>query len=213
VNNTNEDGNAPLNHMYTSAMQERVASIGTTLVGLERPSRRMSREPPKHCGSTMEHSISGTSMNRNTNVGPVHDSGSPTTRQHSNEGSRGGKCPLDAIKVHPFYTGPILGGSSRTPTSTASRGPDVDEDINNSMGRRIKRFVKTKAGNNIQIGLCNLNSEVEGEVAMNYGNKEQVLEDDEMMDGAGTIVKRHLMTAMLSCQVLLLHMLGLQVLI
>jgi hypothetical protein len=66
--------------MYTSAMQERVSSIGTTLVGLDRPSRGMSRRPPKHPGSTMERSISGTSINRNTNVGPAHGFGSPTTQ-------------------------------------------------------------------------------------------------------------------------------------
>ena len=157
--------------MYTSATQERVASIGTTLVGLERPSCRMLRRPPRHCGSIVEYSISGTSMNKNTNVGPVHDSCSPTTRQQSNKGSRGGKCPLDAIKIHLFYAGPILGGSSWTPTSTASCGPNVDEDINNSMGRHVKWFVKTKVGNNIQISLCNLNSGVKGKVAINYGNK------------------------------------------
>jgi hypothetical protein len=62
---------------------------------------------------------------------------------------------------------------------------DVDEDINNSTGRRVKRFVKTKVGNNIHIGLCNLNSEVEREVVTNYGDEEQVLGDDEMTDGTG----------------------------
>jgi hypothetical protein len=90
---------------------------------------------------------------------------------------------LEATIARPFYTGPTLGGSSRPATS---RGPDVDEDINNSTGRRIKRFVKTKVGNNIHIGLRNLNSEVEGEVVTNYGDEEQVLGDDEMTDGAGT---------------------------
>jgi hypothetical protein len=71
----------------------------------------------------MDRSISGSSMNRNTDVGPVHGSGSPTTRQNSNEGSHGGKCPLDAIVVRSFYIGPTLGGSSRPLTS---HGPDVD---------------------------------------------------------------------------------------
>jgi hypothetical protein len=79
--------------------------------------------------------------------------------------------------------GPTLGGSSRPATSC---GSDVDKDINNSPGRRVKRFVKTKVGNNIHIGLRNLNSEVEGEVVTNYGDKEQVLGDDEMTDDAGT---------------------------
>jgi hypothetical protein len=99
----------------------------------------------------------------------VHASGSRTTRQNSSEGSRGDKRPLEATVIRPFYTGPTLGGSSRPSTSP---GPDVDEDINNSTGRRVKRFVKTKVGNNIHIGLRNLNSEVEGEVVTNYGDEE-----------------------------------------
>jgi hypothetical protein len=188
VNNTDEEDNAPLNYIYTNATQEKVASIGTTLVGLGRPSNGTSRRPPRHRGSTVERSISGTSMTRNTNVGSMHGSGNPTTRQHSKEGSRGGKRPLDATEVCSFHTGPTRGGSSRTPTSTASHRPDVDED-KNSNGRHLKRFVKTKVGDNIQIGLRNLNLEVEREVAMNYGNDEQVLGDDEMTDGDGTIRK------------------------
>jgi hypothetical protein len=79
--------------------------------------------------------------------------------------------------------GPTLGGSFRLPTS---RGLDVDEDINNSTGRCVKRFVKKKVGNNIQIGLRNLNFELKGKVITNYGDEEQVLGDDEMTDGAGT---------------------------
>jgi hypothetical protein len=77
VKNTKEDKNAPLSHMYTSATHERVASIGTTLVGLGRPSRGTSRRPPRHRGSIVDHTISG--FNRNTNVGPVHGSDNPTT--------------------------------------------------------------------------------------------------------------------------------------
>ena len=88
---------------------------------------------------------------------------------------------MEATVLQPFYTRPTLRGSSRPATS---RGPDVDEDINNS-GRRIMQFIKTKVGNNIRIGLCNLNSEVEGEVGTNYGDKEQVLGDDEITNGAG----------------------------
>jgi hypothetical protein len=149
VINTNDVDNESLSHIVTSVPRERVASIGTTLVGLGRPSRGTSSRPPRHCKSTMDRSISGSSMNRNTDAGPVHASG----------------------------------GSFRPATS---RGPDVDEDINNSTGRRVKRFVKTKVGNNIHIGLRNLNSEVEGEVVTNYGDEEHVLGDDEMMDGAGT---------------------------
>jgi hypothetical protein len=183
VNNTNDDDNEPLVHMVTSAPRERVASIGTTLVGFGRPSCGTSSKPPRHRGSTMDHSISGSLMNRNTNAGPMHDSTSRTTRQNSNEGSRGSKRPLEATVVQPFYTGPTLEGSSGPRTS---RGPDVDENINNSMGRRVKRFVTTRVGNDIQIGLRNLNSEVEGEVVTNYGDEEQVLGDDEMTDGAGT---------------------------
>jgi hypothetical protein len=45
---------------------------------------------------------------------------------------------------------------------------------------------ETLVGNNIQISLRNLNSKVEREVAMNYGNEEQVLGDDEMTNSAGT---------------------------
>jgi hypothetical protein len=88
-------------------------------------------------------------MTRNTNVGPTHGFGSPTTRKHSNEGPCGGKRPLDAREVRLFYTWPTWGGSSRTLASTASRGPDVDEDNDNSNGRRLKWFVKTKVGDNI----------------------------------------------------------------
>jgi hypothetical protein len=76
---------------------------------------------------------------------------------------------LEATIVRPFYIGPTLGDSFRPPTS---RGLDVDEDINNSIGRRVKRFVTTKVGNNIQTGLRNLNSEVEGKVVTNYGDEE-----------------------------------------
>jgi hypothetical protein len=79
--------------------------------------------------------------------------------------------------------GPTLRGSFRPPTS---RGPDVDEDINTFTRRRVKQFVTTMVGNNIQIGLRNLNSEVEGEVVTNYGNEEHVLGDDEITDDAGT---------------------------
>ena len=78
--------------------------------------------------------------------------------------------------------GPILGDSSRP---TTCHGSDVDEDIHNSTGRHIKQFVKTKDGNNIHIGLYNLNSKIEGEVVTNYGNKEQVLRNDEMTDNIG----------------------------
>jgi hypothetical protein len=183
VINTNDIDNEPLSHIVTSAPRERVASIGTTLVGLGRPSRGTSSIPPRHRRSTMDHSIYGSSMNRNIDAGPVYAPGSHTTQQNSSEGSRGGKRPLEATIVRPFYTGHTLGASSRPATS---RGLDVDENINNSTGRCVKRFVKTKVGNNIHIGLRNLNSEVEGEVVTNYGDEEQVLGDDEITDGAGT---------------------------
>ena len=83
-------------------------------------------------------------MIRNTKVELAHGSSSSTTRQHSKEGSHGGKRPLDATEVRLFYTRPTPGGSSRIPTSTKSRGPDVDEDNDNCSGRRLKQFVKTK---------------------------------------------------------------------
>ena len=181
VINTNDVAKEPLSHIISSAPRQRVASISTILVGLGRPSGRTSSRPPRHRGSTMDHSISGSSMNRNTNTEPMHTFGSHTTRQNSSKGSRGGKRPLEATVVRPFYTGPTLGGSSRPATC---RGPDVDEDINHSPRRRVKRFVRIRVGNNIHIGLRNLNSEVEGEVVTNYGDKEQVLGDDEMMDCA-----------------------------
>ena len=98
----------PLNHMYISAIQERVAFIGTTLVGLGRPSCGKLRRPSKDCGFTIEHSISGTIF-RNMNARPAHNLGSLITQQHSKESSRGGKCPLDARKVCLFYRG-LLGG-------------------------------------------------------------------------------------------------------
>ena len=69
MNNTNEEDNAPLNYIYTNAMQERMTSIGTILVGLDRLSSGTLRRPPRHRGSTVERSISGTSMTRNTNIG------------------------------------------------------------------------------------------------------------------------------------------------
>jgi hypothetical protein len=75
---------------------------------------------------------------------------------------------------------------SRTNTSTVFCGPDVDENNDISKGRHLKRFVKTKIGDNVQIGLRNLSLEVEREVAMNYGNEEQVLGNDEMTDSDGT---------------------------
>jgi hypothetical protein len=71
-----------------------------------------------------------------------------------------------------FIRGLLRGGSSKTNTSAASRRPDVDENNDISKGKRLKRFVKTKIDNNVHIGLRNLTSEVEGEVALNYGNEE-----------------------------------------
>jgi hypothetical protein len=79
----------------------------------------------------------------------------------------------------------ILGGSSGTPTSTAFCGPDVDDNNNISKRRCLKQFVKTKIGDKVQIGLCNLTSKVEGEVSMNYSDDEQVLGDDEMTNSYG----------------------------
>jgi hypothetical protein len=75
MNNTDEEDNAPLNHIYITAMQERMPSISTTVIGLGRPLHGTSRRLSKHRGSTMERAISRISMNRNTNVGPAHKSG------------------------------------------------------------------------------------------------------------------------------------------
>ena len=79
VINMNDVDNEPLNHIVTSALWVRVASMGTTLVGLGRSSRGTSSRPPRHHGSTVDHSISRSSINRNTDVGPMHAFGSCTT--------------------------------------------------------------------------------------------------------------------------------------
>jgi hypothetical protein len=165
-----------------------VPSIGTTLVGLGRPSLSISNRPPIHRGPIVERAISGTSMNRNTNVEPIHGFDNPPIQLQSSEGSHGDKRPLDARDVQTFYTGPTQGGSSRTPTSTISCRQDVDENSNTSKRRHLKRFnfVKTKIGNNVQIGLCNLTSVVEGEVPVNYGHEKQVLGDNEITQSDGT---------------------------
>jgi hypothetical protein len=62
VNNMDEEDNAVFNQVRTIVAQERVPSIGTSLVGLSRPSLVMSKRPPKHRGSILEHAISGTSI-------------------------------------------------------------------------------------------------------------------------------------------------------
>jgi hypothetical protein len=79
MNNTNEEDNVPLNQMCTNVAQKKVPSIGKILIGLRRLSLTMSKRPPKHRGSTLERAISGTSMNRNTNVGPAHGFGNLAT--------------------------------------------------------------------------------------------------------------------------------------
>jgi hypothetical protein len=91
--------------------------------------------------------------------------------------------PFGCKRSMPFLYGAYLegGGSSKTPTSIVFHGPDVDEHNDNYSGRRLNQFVKTKVGDNIQIGLCNLNLEVEGEVAMIYGDEEHVLGDNETL--------------------------------
>jgi hypothetical protein len=57
----------------------------------------------------VERAISGTSMNRDMNVGIVHSSGKPPIRQQSIKGFHGSKRPMDAREVRPFYKGPIRG--------------------------------------------------------------------------------------------------------
>jgi hypothetical protein len=93
---------------------------------------------------------------------------------------------MDVRELRPFYTRPTLGGSSKTPTSTMFCGPDIDDNSDISKKRRLKRFVKTKIGDNVQFGFHNLTSKVEGEVSMNYGDEELVLGNDEMTDTDGT---------------------------
>jgi hypothetical protein len=60
----------------------------------------------------------------------------------------------------------------------------ADENNNISKGRRLKQLVKTKIRDNVQ-NLCNLTSEVEREVPMNFGDGEQVLGNDEITNSDG----------------------------
>jgi hypothetical protein len=160
-------------------------SIGPALVALGRTTLGTSNRPHKHRGPTVQRSILRTFGTRNSNDGPQDSSRDPRTGQQSKNGSQGRKHPLDAREVQPFYTEEMRGGSSRTPTSTVVRGPDVDENNDISTTRRVKRFVKTKVVGTVQIGLRNLSSEVEEEVPMNFGYEEQLLGDDEMTDSDG----------------------------
>jgi hypothetical protein len=182
VNNTSREENVPVNEMHTEDVQGSMPSIGTTLVALGRTTLGTSNRPPKHLGPIVQCSVPRTFGNRNSNDGPRDTSRDPRTGQQSKNGSQGRKCLLDAREVRPFYTEGTRGGSSRTPTSTVVRGPDVDENNDNSTTRHVKRFVKTKVAGTVQIGLRNLSSEVEGEVPMNFGYEEQSLGDDEMTD-------------------------------
>jgi hypothetical protein len=50
--------------------------------------------------------------------------------------------------------------------------PDVDDNNNIFKRRCLNRFVKSKIGDDVQYDLCNLNSEVEGEVSMNSSDEE-----------------------------------------
>jgi hypothetical protein len=79
MDNAVEEDNVPLNQMFPIVVEERVPSISRTFVGLGRPSLPTRNRPPIHYGPTMEHAISGTSMNRNTNVGPAYGFGNPLT--------------------------------------------------------------------------------------------------------------------------------------
>jgi hypothetical protein len=144
-----------------------------------------SNRPPKHWGPIVQRSVPRTSGTRNSNDGPRDNSRDSRTTQQSKNRSQGHKRPLDAREVRPFYTEGTRGGSSKTPTSTVVRRPDVDENNDISTTRRVKRFVKTKVAGTIQISLRNLSSEVEGEVPMNFEYEEQPLGNDEMTDSDG----------------------------
>jgi hypothetical protein len=74
----------------------------------------------------------------------------------------------------------------RVASTIAFYESDVDDNSESFKRRCIKWFVKTKIGDIVKYGLCNLTSKVEVEVSMNYGNEEQVLKDDEMMNIDGT---------------------------
>jgi hypothetical protein len=69
--------------------------------------------------------------------------------------------------------------------STERSSDRADENNDISKGRCLKRLVKTKIRDNVQIGLSNLTSEVEGEVPMNFGDGEQVLGDNEITNSDG----------------------------
>jgi hypothetical protein len=79
---------------------------------------------------------------------------------------------INDLWMQESYTGPTQESSSRTSTSTMFCGPDVDDNSDISKTRRLKQFVKTKIGGNVQYGLCNLTLEVEREVSTNYCNEE-----------------------------------------
>jgi hypothetical protein len=61
----------------------------------------------------------------------------------------------------------ISGGTSKTPIFNAFCSPDIDENSKNSKKRSVKQFVKTKIGNNVQYGLCNLASKIKRDVLIN----------------------------------------------
>jgi hypothetical protein len=185
VNNTSREENVPINEMHTEDVQGSMPSIGTALVALGRTTLGTSNRPPKHRGPTVQCSVLRTSGNRNSNDGPQDSSRDPRTGQQSKNGSQGRKRPFGSSRSSTFLYGGDARGSSRTPTSTVVRGPDVDENNYISTTRHVKQFVKTKVAGTIQIGLRNLSSEVEGEVPMNFGYEEQPLGDDEMTDSDG----------------------------
>jgi hypothetical protein len=79
--------NVSIIQIFSTVVQKRVTSISRTLVGLGRMSSAISSRPPVHCGATIKRAILGSSMNKNTNVGPPQSSGNPTTGRQSSKGS------------------------------------------------------------------------------------------------------------------------------
>lgn len=137
-------------------MQQRVSSIGTIFVGLGRP-MAMSNRTLVHRRTTLHHAILKTLINKNT------------IRWHSSKGfhcKQGGKQPIDVREVQHFFTQSIPKGSSKTPTSNAFCGSDVDSNSKSSKKRHVKQFLKTWIGDNVQYGLHNLISKVEEKVSM-----------------------------------------------
>jgi hypothetical protein len=77
------DKNVPIGQISLIVAQQRVISIGKTLVGLGRLSLAMFYRPLVHCRAIMDCTNLRISILINTNVGPLYDSSNPTARPKS----------------------------------------------------------------------------------------------------------------------------------